>query len=115
MAAGVVLSGLTLVMLVVGVVSQGRDGAGVSWTAPPAVPAGDARAAGLEGMTRGLGVELMTRWVVGFELAAVLLTAAVVGAIALARPVLERRHAGGPEPAEAVVSSPSGEPAEVAP
>lgn len=42
-------------------------------------------------MGRVIGVELMTRYVVAFELAGLLLTAALVGAIALA-------HRGDPEP-----------------
>jgi NADH-quinone oxidoreductase subunit J len=45
-------------------------------------PAADPRA--LNDMTRTIGVELLTRYVIAFELAGLLLTAAVVGAVALA-------------------------------
>ncbi len=60
-------------------------------------------------MPRMIGVELMTRYVVAFELAGLLLTAALVGAIALA-------HREDPEPrptiatGRAVGSGSGGEP-----
>jgi NADH-quinone oxidoreductase subunit J len=44
-----------------------------------------ARAAAIVDMPRAIGVELMTRQLVAFELAGLMLTAALVGAIALAR------------------------------
>lgn len=39
----------------------------------------------IDNMSQHLGTELMTRWVISFEVAGLMLTAAVVGAIALAR------------------------------
>src|SRR5262249_8656554 len=43
------------------------------------------RAAGVNDQARTVGYEMMTRYVIGFEMAGLLLTAAVVGAIALAQ------------------------------
>lgn len=53
-------------------------------TRPPITDAASPRAQAVNDMARGVGVELMTRYLVGFEVAGLLLTAALVGAIALA-------------------------------
>ncbi len=59
-----------------------------SWSSIQSRPAiSDAkspRALAINGMAQGVGVELMTRYLIAFEVAGVLLTAALVGAIALA-------------------------------
>jgi NADH-quinone oxidoreductase subunit J len=52
----------------------------------PAVADGsDARGAAINNMGDAIGREMMTRWLIPFELAGLLLTAALVGAIALAQ------------------------------
>lgn len=51
---------------------------------PSIADASSPRAQGVNDMARGVGVELMTRYMVAFEVAGLLLTAALVGAIALA-------------------------------
>ena len=111
-----------------------------AWTAqrarPPALPldspnpSPDPRAAAINNMAKGVGDELMTRFAVPFEVAGLLLTAALVGAIALAMGegaddspragVLQklRRTVGGnghapaaPHPADAATpANPSGAP-----
>jgi NADH-quinone oxidoreductase subunit J len=59
-----------------------------SWSSiqsrPAIADAKSPRALAINGMARGVGVELMTRYLIAFEVAGVLLTAALVGAIALA-------------------------------
>jgi NADH-quinone oxidoreductase subunit J len=50
----------------------------------PSLDPASPRGAAVEDMAKSLGVEMMTRWVVPFEVAGLLLTAALVGAIALA-------------------------------
>lgn len=61
-----------------------------SWSATRERPALDAPghvpAPAVNDMARILGQEMMTRWVIPFEVAGLLLTAALVGAIALAMP-----------------------------
>ncbi len=59
-----------------------------SWSAtrvrPPLDEFGHVPAVAVNDMARTLGLEMMTRWVIPFEVAGLLLTAALVGAIALA-------------------------------
>lgn len=45
----------------------------------------DVRVPAINDMSRGLGIELMTRYMLAFEVAGLLLTAALVGAVALAQ------------------------------
>jgi NADH:ubiquinone oxidoreductase subunit 6 (subunit J) len=54
-------------------------------TMPANPKAASARAIAINDMGRTVGIEMMTRYVVAFELAGLLLTAALVGAIALAQ------------------------------
>ena len=59
-----------------------------AWTAresrPPIEDVHSPRAKAVNDMARGVGVELMTRYAIAFEVAGLLLTASLVGAIALA-------------------------------
>ncbi len=83
--AGVVALAL-LAMLLYGIAHErGRPGR-PAWSqtlarAPLDTPE---RAAAVESMAQVLGVELMTRWLVPFEVAGLFLTAALIGAVALA-------------------------------
>jgi NADH-quinone oxidoreductase subunit J len=62
-------------------------------------------------MARTVGNELMTRYAVGFEVAGLLLTAALVGAIALAhREEIEPGAPAGGPPSRRAAVSPEGEP-----
>jgi NADH:ubiquinone oxidoreductase subunit 6 (subunit J) len=96
-AAGVVGLGV-LWVLVVGIAEEaGRpDARGVgrpAWrtvrvrpeAAPLGAAAADPRGAAINNMAKAVGDELMTRFAVPFEIAGLLLTAALVGAIALAQ------------------------------
>ena len=65
----------------------GRPWSGIDQRPGLAAPPGespDPRAAAIADMGRSVGVELVTRYAVGFEVAGLLLTAALVGAVALA-------------------------------
>lgn len=68
--------------------SQGGDApARPAWiltTERPALDPSNPRGAAVGNMAKSLGEEMMTRWVIPFEVAGLLLTAALVGAIALA-------------------------------
>jgi NADH:ubiquinone oxidoreductase subunit 6 (subunit J) len=91
LAGGLVAAGL-LTVLIFGIINEeGRSGrpAWKSVTNRPAIyPASarvsEAQAAAVNNMGRAVGVDLLTRYLVAFEMAGVLLTAALVGAIALA-------------------------------
>jgi NADH-quinone oxidoreductase subunit J len=76
------------VVLVIGINQSAGIGNQSAWTSirtrPPIADASSSRARGVNDMARGVGVELMTRYMVAFEAAGLLLTAALVGAIALA-------------------------------
>jgi NADH-quinone oxidoreductase subunit J len=96
-----------LALLVVGISREAGIGDRPGWSeivVRPEPPAGSDRARILtEGMAPVVGVEMMTRFVVAFEAAGLLLTAAVVGAIALAigdRP--RREPASAPAEAQGV-------------
>ncbi|MEO6810722.1 MAG: NADH-quinone oxidoreductase subunit J [Isosphaeraceae bacterium] len=82
-----------LAVLIVGI-NDDRGGPGrAAWTSRTVRPAAtapgdlnpDVRGNSINDMTRVIGVELVTRFVVPFEIAGLLLTAALVGAIALAQ------------------------------
>jgi NADH-quinone oxidoreductase subunit J len=77
-----------------------RDKGSPSWTArttrPPADAPGDPRGPIINQMAPAIGVELMTRYALVFEVAGLLLTAAVVGSIALAHG--ERDESAGTRP-----------------
>ncbi len=75
-------------------------------TEGPSTPRRDA----INNMGKALGVELMSRYVIAFELAGLLLTAALVGAIAVAH----REEAFEPSSKGAPASSPAAESASVA-
>lgn len=99
--AGIIAAGL-LALLIAGLRGNATTsgGAGPGWSAQEARPtfqegglALDARApVVVDGMALTVGNEMLTRYVVAFEVAGLLLTAAVVGAVALAH------GDGGPEP-----------------
>jgi NADH:ubiquinone oxidoreductase subunit 6 (subunit J) len=79
-------------MIAYGVAEQQGPETNRTWSAMLPAPTRDRetgqpneRAAAINDMARVLGRELMTRWAVPFEVAGLLLTAAVVGAVALAR------------------------------
>ena len=76
-----------LLVLIVGIRGQTGPGSRLPWSSVverPVRPAGDALAASPRSPARQIGIEMMTRYVVAFEMAGLLLTAAVIGAIALA-------------------------------
>jgi NADH-quinone oxidoreductase subunit J len=84
--AGIGATGV-LVMLVLAIQSDTSHAGRPAWTAitvRPEPPAGAPDPRALNDMTRTIGVELLTRYVLAFEMAGLLLTAAVVGAVALA-------------------------------
>lgn len=90
-AAGVTIG--LLAMLVYGIRHEPGTTQRPSWSAqttrPPSFAASATeplppRALAINNMSRGIGDEMMTRFVVPFELAGLLLTVAVVGAVALA-------------------------------
>lgn len=66
------------------------DSARPAWSAirerPSLGSEGHVPAIAVNEMARGLGLEMMTRWVIPFEVAGLLLTASLIGAIALAMP-----------------------------
>ena len=113
--ASAVLGGLLL-----GIIGD-RGGAGrPSWAETTARPGGvnpaldgpaPATASAILDMPRAVGEDLMTRSVVPFELAGLMLTAALVGAIVLARH--DPREGPTPGPAS-VAAAPETDPAEVA-
>ena len=113
--ASAVLGGLLL-----GIIGE-REGAGrPSWAETTSRPGGvnpaldgpaPATAAAILDMPRAVGEDLMTRSVVPFELAGLMLTAALVGAIVLARH--DPREGPTPGPAS-VAAVPETDPAEVA-
>jgi NADH-quinone oxidoreductase subunit J len=92
-----VLAGVgVLIILVMGIGEQVGVGTRPSWRQvetrpvvnPPEKgepPSVTSRHAGLNDMARTIGYEMMTRYVIAFEVAGLLLTAAVVGAVALAQ------------------------------
>lgn len=71
-------------------------------------PEAAARRDAVNNMAQALGNQLMTRYAVGFEVAGLLLTAALVGAIALAYREEDEPHpaAGNGRPASRVVGAP---------
>jgi NADH:ubiquinone oxidoreductase subunit 6 (subunit J) len=90
-----VLAGLCLfIVLAYGIAHQKPVGAEYSWAAnevrPPLDPpttkanAQSPRTVAVNNMAKVVGDELMTRYVIGFEVAGLLLTVALVGAIAVA-------------------------------
>lgn len=88
-------------VLVVGI-GEDRGGPGrLAWsenvarppTAPANDPKADPRSKAINDMGRTIGREMMTRWVLPFEVAGLLLTAALVGAVALA---INDRQAAAP-------------------
>jgi NADH-quinone oxidoreductase subunit J len=104
--------GLAVLGTLVLAAARGTVGAGSEpWAEVSARPGGvnpaldgpePARAAAVVDMPRAIGVELMTRQLIAFELAGLMLTAALVGAIALARadlPGAERAPIETREPA----------------
>ncbi len=110
-------------VLAFGVSFQGGGPTGTTWAqmderpsivATPGRPA-PSRAEPINSMARIVGDELLTRYVIAFEVAGLLLTAALVGAIALAhREELEpgkRRPAGMAGDVAGADGSPTGEPA----
>jgi len=84
-----------LAVLVVGIVDEKPLGDRPAWTAIQSRPEAqvpvtdgppvDARSAAIADMGRSIGVEMLQRFVVPFEVAGLLLTAALIGAIALAQ------------------------------
>jgi NADH-quinone oxidoreductase subunit J len=80
--AAIVAIGL-FAMLVIGSQQRPAPSASLNARAQASI---DAREISVNRMTRDLGLELMERWCLPFELAGLLLTAALVGAVALARP-----------------------------
>ncbi len=84
-----------LAVLVAGILDEKPLGGRPAWSAiqarPEAIvpsadgPPVDARSAAIADMSRSVGVEMLQRFVVPFEIAGLLLTAALVGAIALAQ------------------------------
>jgi NADH-quinone oxidoreductase subunit J len=88
----------------------------------PTIDPGDvepnARGIVINDMPRSLGNDLMTRWVIPFEVAGLLLTAALVGAVALARSEVLDEHEsarrGGVRPTNATAPPTNGEPAKPA-
>jgi NADH-quinone oxidoreductase subunit J len=114
---GLIAAVAVLAVLVAGIRNERGLGRRAAWTATvsrPALPAtggegmvdGKADAPGegvLLGMTALVGRELMSRYLVAFELTGLLLTAAVVGAIAVAYREIPVEAANRGEPAEAAV------------
>lgn len=76
-------------VLAFGILNQRGGPGGFGWASADQRPlvseVADGRGRAISDMAPALGVELMTRWVIPFELAGLLLTAALVGAVALAR------------------------------
>ena len=89
--AGVVSLGF-LAVLIVGIGEDRGSPGRLAWSKnvvrPPTAaandPNADARSRAINDMGRTVGREMMTRWVLPFEVAGLLLTAALVGAVALA-------------------------------
>src|SRR5690242_6931599 len=82
---GTLVSLAMLAVLVVGIGEQTGLAGRAAWsqmTARPEIPAPQAEA--INNMGRAIGLEMMTRYVIAFEAAGLLLTAALVGAIAVA-------------------------------
>lgn len=80
---GLVAALAVLALLIVGIRHERGLDARPAWTAEASVP-GDPGQELLLGMTPQIGRELMSRYLIAFELTGLLLTVAVVGAIALA-------------------------------
>jgi NADH:ubiquinone oxidoreductase subunit 6 (subunit J) len=80
------------IVLTYGISHQKPIGTEYSWAAnevrppldPPAAKAQSPRTVAVNNMAKVVGDELMTRYVIGFEIAGLLLTVALVGAIAVA-------------------------------
>lgn len=121
---GVIVALAVLAVLVAGIRDDGPGVGQPTWSMRTVRPGGDdPRAALVRDMAPAIGVELMTRYGLAFEIAGLLLTAAVVGAIALAHgdaedPAERRGRPGqargttpppvngaGPRPAETLVES----------
>lgn len=116
---GALAAAAVLAVLIVGIGGRKFNRGALGWgdvevrpTFPAGQPTTDPRATVLrEGMAVTVGTELMTRYVVPFEVAGLLLTAAAVGAIALAYhdrsedepPTAERQRRAG-----AAASGPNG-------
>ena len=92
--AGIVALGM-LVVLIAGIWNEKPLGNRPAWSAimtrpeakipSPKGPSVDGRSLAISDMSRTIGNEMMQRFVISFEVAGLLLTAALVGAIALAR------------------------------
>ena len=84
-----------LAVLVAGIYEERRGGGREAWAQievrPPLImktprgPAVDARSAAIMDMGRGVGNEMLQRYLIPFEVAGLLLTAALIGAVALAQ------------------------------
>jgi NADH-quinone oxidoreductase subunit J len=89
-----------LVVLLAGVWQKTRPDGRATWASiqsRSADPQQNAdRVAVVNDMTRVVGKEMMTRYIVGFEVAGLLLTAAVVGAVAIAMGESDESHRGAP-------------------
>ena len=91
LAGGLVASGLLTVMIF-GIINEEGSSGRPAWksvtTRPAIYPASaresEAQAAAINNMGRAVGEDLLTRYLIPFEVAGILLTAALVGAIALA-------------------------------
>lgn len=106
MIAAILVAVATLALMVLGINREAGLGDRPGWTEIQARPdlaaaspetGDDPRTAALADVPRAVGFEMMTRYVVAFETAGLLLTAAVVGAIALAVGAREP-SSGGSEP-----------------
>jgi NADH:ubiquinone oxidoreductase subunit 6 (subunit J) len=91
----VLVAGALLAVLIAGINdhkgSPGRK-AWVNLVTPPPVepptekrPPAEGRSAAIADMSRSVGSEMLTRYLIGFEIAGLLLTAALIGAVALAQ------------------------------
>lgn len=80
-----IVAGAVLAVLVAGIRDEGTGVGRPTWSLRSKRPMGeDPRAVIVRNMAPAVGIELMTRYGLAFEVAGLLLTAAVVGAIALA-------------------------------
>jgi NADH-quinone oxidoreductase subunit J len=101
-APGLIAGGCMLTVLAVGISSQNGLGGRRSWSVtnsrPSIMPEANRppspRMQAVNNMAKVAGDQLLTRYVIGFEVAGLLLTAALVGAIALAHREEEEPAAG---------------------
>lgn len=90
-----IVAGALLAIMIVGVVEQKGTKTRPSWNEltvrpkfePPTAkgPSPDPRSAAIADMGRAVGYEMLQRYLIGFEIAGLLLTAALVGAVVLAQ------------------------------